>query len=149
MGASSSDVSRTTDAARKKWRVISSARASRRRRIASARGSATSFVRRDSGDWVSRLNASRSLVAVPELLMPGGAVMVAAVAEGFGFRAGAGGGQAGVPGGGADLAELVTDPLRCPGGFDGVGVAQVQQPPVGHAADVWSAGRAEIGRAHV
>jgi hypothetical protein len=37
-------------------------------------------------------------------------------------------------GGGAGLAELVADVRGCPGGFDGVGVAQVQQLPVGHAA---------------
>jgi hypothetical protein len=49
-------------------------------------------------------------------------------------------------GGGADLAELVADVLRCPGGFDGVGVAQVQQLPVGHAADVGSVGRTEGGQ---
>ena len=62
--------------------------------------------------------------------------MVAAALGGVGFGGGADGGQAGVPGSGADLAELVADPLRRPGGFDGVGVAQVQQPPVGHAAHV-------------
>jgi hypothetical protein len=50
-----------------------------------------------------------------------------------------------VPGGGADLAELIADTLRCPGGFDRVGVAQVQQPPVRHAAQVGSRDRAEGG----
>ena len=71
--------------------------------------------------------------------------MLAAAGGGFGFGAGADGGQAGVPGGGADLAELVADVLGCPGGFDRVGVAQVQQHPVGHAADVGPVGRAEGG----
>src|SRR6266849_2955422 len=56
MGASSSDVSRITDAARKKSRVISSVRASRRRSIAFARGGTASSARRDSGDWVIRLS---------------------------------------------------------------------------------------------
>ena len=55
-------------------------------------------------------------------------------------------GQAGVAGGGADLAELVADVLRGPGGLDRVGVAQVQQPPVGHAADVGPVGGAEGGQ---
>jgi hypothetical protein len=48
-------------------------------------------------------------------------------------------------GGGADLAELVTDVLGCPCGFDWVAVTQVQKLPVGHAADVGSVGGAEGG----
>jgi len=43
------------------------------------------------------------------------------------------------------LAELVPDPLRRPGGLDGIGVAQVKQPPIGHAADVGAVDRAEGG----
>ena len=70
----------------------------------------------------------QGLVAVAELLLLSGVVVLAAAGGGCGFGAGADGGQAGVPGGGADLAELVADVLGCPGGFDGVGVAQVQQP---------------------
>ena len=87
----------------------------------------------------------QGLVAVREFLLPGGGVVLAAAAGGFGFRAGAQGGQVGVPGGGADLAQLVTDVPGCPGGFDRVGVAQVQQPAVGHAADVGPVGWAEGG----
>jgi hypothetical protein len=54
--------------------------------------------------------------------------------------------QAGVPGGSADLAQLVPDILRRPGGLDRVGVAQVQQPAVGHAAHVRPVNRAEGGQ---
>ena len=79
--------------------------------------------------------------------MPGrGVVVVAAVFGGAGLGGGAQAGQAGVPGGGADLAQLVPDVLGGPGGLDGVGVAQVQQPAVGHAAHVGAAGRAEGGQ---
>ena len=46
-------------------------------------------------------------------------------------------------GGGADLAELITHLSRCPGRLDRVGVAQVQQPPDGHAAHVRTVDRAE------
>jgi hypothetical protein len=49
----------------------------------------------------------------------------------------------GVAGGGADLAEFVTDVLGGPGGLQGIGVAQVQQEPVGHAAYVGSVGGTE------
>ena len=63
----------------------------------------------------------------------------------MGVGGGADAGQAGVPGAGADLAELIADPLRGPGGFDGVGVAQVQQRAVGHAAHVGSVDGAEGG----
>ena len=59
-------------------------------------------------------------------------MVLAAAGGGGGFGVGAQAGQAGVPGGGADLAEFVADVLRRPGGFGGVGVAQVQQQPVGH-----------------
>ena len=59
---------------------------------------------------------------------------------------GAQAGQAGVPGGGADLAELIADVSRRPGGLDRVGVAQVQQGAVGHAAHVGAVGGAEGGQ---
>ena len=72
--------------------------------------------------------------------------MLALRLGGAGFGGGAEGGQAGVGGAEADLAELVADPLRRPGGFDGVGVAQVQQGPVGHAADVGAVDGAEGGQ---
>jgi hypothetical protein len=76
-------------------------------------------------------------------------VVLAVPAGGGGFGGGAEGGQAGVARGGAGLAELVAGPRGCPGGFEGVGGAQVQQPPVGHAADVGSVGRAEDGEGFV
>jgi hypothetical protein len=56
-------------------------------------------------------------------------------------------GQAGVPGGGADLAQLIPDVPRGPGGLDGIGVAQVPQPAVRHAAHVRAVSRAEGGQA--
>lgn len=56
------------------------------------------------------------------------------------------GGQVGVPGGGAELAQLITHVPGRPGGLDRVGVAQVQQPAVGQAADVRAVGRAEGGQ---
>ena len=86
------------------------------------------------------------VVAAGEFLLPRGGVVFAAAAGGLGFGAGAEGGQVGVPGGGADLAQLVTDVGGRPGGLDGVGVAQVQQPAVGHAAHVRPVGRAEGGQ---
>ena len=85
-------------------------------------------------------------VAGGQRLLPGGFLGLAAALGGFGFGGGADGGQAGVPGGGADLAELVADVLRGPGGLDGVGVAQVQQHPVRHAAHVGAVGGAEGGQ---
>ena len=87
----------------------------------------------------------QGLVAVAKLLLLDGVVVLAAAGGGGGFGVGAQAGQAGVPGGGADLAELVADVLRCPGGFGGVSVAQVQQQPVGHAADVGPVDGAEGG----
>ena len=86
------------------------------------------------------------VVAAGEFLLPRGGVVFAAAAGGLGFGAGAEGGQAGGPGGGADLAQLVTHVPGCPGGLDGVGVAQVQQPAVGHPAHVRPAGRADGGQ---
>ena len=97
----------------------------------------------------SPVGVVQGVVTVREFLLPGGGVVLAAAVGGFGFRAGAEGGQVGVPGGGADLAQLVTDVPGCPGGFDRVGVAQVQQLPVGHAADVRSVDRAEGGESLV
>ena len=57
----------------------------------------------------------QGLVAVGEFLLPGGGVVLAAAVSGFGFGAGAEGGQVGVPGGGADLAQLIGDVGGCPG----------------------------------
>ena len=72
--------------------------------------------------------------------------MAAALSGGAGLSGGTQAGQPGVPGGGADLAELVPDVLGGPGGLDRVGVAQVQQPAVGHAAHIRAVGRAEGGQ---
>ena len=88
----------------------------------------------------------QGVVAGREFLLAGGGVVVAALGGGGGFGGGAQAGQAGLAGGGADLAELVADVLRGPGGLDRVGVAQVQQPPVGHAAHVGPVGGAEGGQ---
>ena len=60
-----------------------------------------------------------------------------------GFGANVEPGQPGVPGGGADLAELITHPLGRPGRFHRVGVAQVQQHPVRHGPHLGSVGGAE------
>jgi hypothetical protein len=73
------------------------------------------------------------------------AAVIAALPGGAGVGGGAQAGQAGVPGGGADLVQFIGDVGGCPGGLDGVGVAQVQQPAVGHAAHVGSVGWAEGG----
>ena len=51
----------------------------------------------------------QGVVAVAELVLLGGAVVLAAAGGGGGFGTGAQAGQAGVPGGGADLPEFVTD----------------------------------------
>ena len=102
----------------------------------------------DGGEDVLALAVGvvQGLVAGGQLLLPAGLlVLAAALGGGSGFGGGADGGQAGLPGGGADLAELVADVLRRPGGLDGVGVAQVQQRPVGHAAHVGAVGGAEGG----
>ena len=71
------------------------------------------------------------VIAAGEFLLPRGGVVLAAAVGGLGFGASAEGGQVSVPGGGADLAELVTDVGGCPGGLDGVGITQVQQRPSG------------------
>ena len=78
--------------------------------------------------------------------VPGGRLVVAGPSGGCGLGAGAGRGQAGFAGADADLAELIADPLRRPGRFGRVGVAQVQQRPVRHAADVGSVDGAEGGQ---
>jgi hypothetical protein len=70
----------------------------------------------------------QDLVANGQLVLGCGVVVVAALGGGAGLGGGAQAGQAGVPGGGADLAQLVADVPGGPGGFDGVGVAQVPQP---------------------
>jgi len=93
----------------------------------------------------SPVGLMQGLVAVAKLLLLDGVVVLAAAGGGGGFGVGAQAGQAGVPGGGADLAELVADVLRRPGGFGGVSVAQVQQQPVGHTADVGPVDGAEGG----
>jgi hypothetical protein len=51
-------------------------------------------------------------VAGGQGLLPGGFFGLAAALGGFGLGSGADSGQAGVPGGGADLAELIPDVLR-------------------------------------
>ena len=75
-----------------------------------------------------------------------GVAGVAALGGGAGLGDGAQAGQAGVPGGGADLAQLVPDVPRGPGGLDRVGVAQVQQPAIRHAAHIRTVGRGEGGQ---
>jgi hypothetical protein len=87
----------------------------------------------------------QGLVAAGQLLLAGGFLVLTALLGGGGFGAGAEPGQPGVPCGGADLAELITDPLGRRRGFNRVGVAQVQQHPVGHAPHVGPIGWAEGG----
>ena len=87
----------------------------------------------------------QGVIACREFLLAGGGGVVAATLSSGGFGGGAQADQAGLRCGGADLAELIADVLRRPGGLDGVGVAQVQQLPVGQATDVrvrqWGRGR--------
>jgi len=85
----------------------------------------------------------QGLVAGREVLLAGSGVVLAATGGGIGFGVEAHAGQVGVLCGGADLAELVADPLRGPGGLYRVGVAQVQQLAVGHAAHVGPVGGAD------
>ena len=85
-------------------------------------------------------------IAAGPFLFPGGLPVIAAAPGGVRLGGGAQAGQAGVPGGVADLAEFVPDPLRRPGGLDGIGVAQVQQHPVRHPAHVRAVDRAEGGQ---
>ena len=72
-------------------------------------------------------------------------VVVTVLLGGTGIGGGTQAGQAGVPGGGADLPQLIPHILRRPGGLDRVGVAQVQQPAIRHAAHVRSVDGAEGG----
>ena len=88
----------------------------------------------------------QGLVAGGQLVLGRGVVVVAALGGGAGLGGGAQAGQAGVPGGSADLTKLVPDIPGSPGGFDRVGVAQVQQPAVGHAAHVGAVDGAESGQ---
>ena len=82
-----------------------------------------------------------------EFLLASGGAGITALACGGGIGGGgAQAGQAGLVGGGADLADLVPDVLRGPGSLDRVGIAQVQQLPVGHAAHVRTIDRAEGGQ---
>jgi hypothetical protein len=76
------------------------------------------------------------LIAGRQSMVPGGRLVVAGSLGGRGFGTGADRGQAGFAGAAADLAELVADPSRRPGRFDRVGIAQVQEPAIWHAADV-------------
>src|SRR5207249_5095247 len=78
----------------------------------------------------------QGLVADSQLVLGRGVVVVAALVGGAGLGGGAQAGQAGVPGGSADLTQLIPDILGSPGGLDRVGVAQKQQPAVGHPARV-------------
>jgi hypothetical protein len=65
------------------------------------------------------------LVAACQVVQAGSLRMVAALAGSTGLGGGAQAAQEGIPGGGADLAQLVPDVVRSPGRFDRVGVAQV------------------------
>ena len=71
---------------------------------------------------------AQSLVAGREFLLARGGAGVAAVPGGGGFGGGVQASQAGLPGGGADLAELIPYPCGRPGRLNRVGVAQVQEP---------------------
>ncbi|MGH3123200.1 MAG: hypothetical protein ACRDND_19585 [Streptosporangiaceae bacterium] len=61
------------------------------------------------------VDLAQRVVAAGEFLLPRGGVVFAAAIGGFGFGASAEDGQVGVPGGGADLAQLVTDVPGRPG----------------------------------
>jgi len=87
----------------------------------------------------------QGLVAGGEIPLLDSAVVLVTICGGGGLGAGAQAAQAGLPGGGADLAELVADVPRGPRGLQGVGVAQVQQGPVGQAAHVGTLGRSQGG----
>jgi hypothetical protein len=82
------------------------------------------------------VSVMHGLVTGRQGLLLAGCFGLAPLAGGAGFGVGADGGQAGLGGAEPDLAQFLTSPLRCPGGFDGVGVPQVQQRPVRLAADV-------------
>src|SRR6516165_2625905 len=76
------------------------------------------------------VGAVHGLVAGRQCLVLGGQVVSPAAAGGVRFGVSSGGGELGFPCSGPDLAEFVADPFRCPGGFDRVGVAHVQQGAV-------------------
>ncbi len=84
----------------------------------------------------------QGLVAGRQFLMAGGVGVVALFLGGVGFGGGAEAGQVGVAGGSAGLAEFIANVLGGPGGLDRVGVAQMQEPAVGHAADIRTVGGA-------
>ena len=86
------------------------------------------------------------LVAGRQRLLLDGCFVLAVAVGGVCFGGGADGGQAGFGGAEPDLAQFLAGPLRRPAGFDGVGVAQVQQRPVGQAADVGPVDGAERGQ---
>jgi hypothetical protein len=73
-------------------------------------------VRHDGGEQGLALPVGivQGLVAARQRVLSGGFLMVAVALSGVGLGAGAQVGQAGVPGGGADLTELITHPLRRP-----------------------------------
>src|ERR1035441_9678491 len=64
----------------------------------------------------------QGLVAGGQFLLLTGFLLLAAALGSFSLGGGADGGQAGVLGAGADLAELIADPPRRPGGLQGVGI---------------------------
>ena len=79
-------------------------------------------------DHALPVDVVQGLVTGRELPLPVGVLVVAAIAGRCGLGGGADGGQAGVLGAGADLAELVADPPRHPGGLDGVGAGTGRGP---------------------
>jgi hypothetical protein len=85
-------------------------------------------------------------VAGRQLLFAGGCNVVPVAPGGRGLGTGTQAAQPGLPCADAHLAQLIADPLRCPGGFDRVGVAQVQQRPVRHTSHVEPVDRAEGGQ---
>jgi hypothetical protein len=88
---------------------------------------------------------AQGLVAGRQVLMAGGAVVVARLAGGLGFGGGADGAQAGVEGSAPGPAQVLPGVAGGPGGLSGVGVAEQPQPSVGQGPDAGSAGRAEGG----
>ena len=80
--------------------------------------------------------------------MLGSQLPPAAAAGGLRFGVGSDGSKAGFFGAAADLTQLIADVPGRPGGLDRVGVAQVQQPTVRHAAHVravWHQALAALG----
>ena len=72
------------------------------------------------------------MIAAGPLLVPDGLPVVAAQLGGAGFGGGAQAAQAGVPGGDADLAELVPDVLGRPGGHDRAPAPPRARAPAAH-----------------